>query len=287
MQIFHAAVLLAARGWAGRLCTTAPRRPQSPRDPTLPLIIDPFFYAVAIPAFLLTAISKGGFASGGGNLTVPLVALAIPAPQAAAIALPLLCAMDLSGLRAWWGRWSLREMRVLIPGGAIGIALGATAFGYMDDRAIKAMVGLVTLGFLARAAWQATRRKAPPSAEPSAARGGFWATVSGFTSTIAHAGGPPLAVYLYPLRLDRQTLAATTVVFFGVMNYVKLLPYWWLGQLSAANLLTALVLAPLAPLGVNLGIWLSKRISDKLFYRIIYTLLLASGLKLAWDGLFA
>ena len=79
------------------------------------LITDPWFYALAIPAVLLTGISKGGFASGAGNLLVPLMALTVPAPVAAGIALPLLCAMDISGVKAWWGKWDQREMRVLIP----------------------------------------------------------------------------------------------------------------------------------------------------------------------------
>ena len=109
--------------------------------------------------------------------------------------------------------------------------------------------------------------------------------MSGLTSTIAHAGGPPLAVYLYPLRLDRATLAATTVVFFAVLNYVKLVPYFFLGQLSATNILTSLLLLPLAPIGVRMGVWLAQRMSDLWFYRVIYVMLGVTGTKLVWDGL--
>jgi uncharacterized membrane protein YfcA len=109
--------------------------------------------------------------------------------------------------------------------------------------------------------------------------------MSGLTSTIAHAGGPPLAVYLYPLRLERAALAATTVVFFGVVNYVKLVPYFLLGQLSLTNVLTSLVLLPLVPIGVRMGIWLQGRMSDKVFYRIVYVMLAVSGTKLVYDGM--
>lgn len=252
----------------------------------MPIITEPLFWALAIPAFLLSGISKGGFASGAGNVAVPLMALVIPAPQAAGIALPVLCAMDISGLRAWWGRWSARELRAVLPGGLAGIALGTAVFGLMSDQAVKLMVGVIALVFLARSLWQARPgRTAPPPAEPSHARGGFWGMLSGLTSTIAHAGGPPLAVYLYPLRLDRATLAATTVVFFAVMNYVKIVPYFFLGQLSATNILTSLLLLPLAPIGVRLGIWLAARMSDRVFYRVIYAMLLVTGVKLVWDGL--
>ena len=252
----------------------------------MPLITDPLFWALAVPAVLLSGISKGGFASGAGNVAVPFMALFIPAPQAAGIALPVLCAMDIAGLRAWWGRWSRQELWAILPGGLLGIALGTAVFGLMSDQAVKLMVGAIALVFLARSLWQARPgRVAPPPAASSRLRGGIWGALSGLTSTIAHAGGPPLAVYLYPLRLDRATLAATTVVFFAIMNYVKLVPYFFLGQLSATNILTSLLLLPLAPIGVRLGIWLAARMSDAWFYRVIYVMLGLTGTKLVWDGL--
>jgi uncharacterized protein len=252
----------------------------------LAFITDPWFYALAIPAVLLTGISKGGFASGAGNLLVPLMALTVPAPVAAGIALPVLCAMDISGLRAWWGRWDKREMRILIPGALAGIVAGALAFGFMSDRAILGMVGVTTLAFLARTLWLSRHREPPPPAPHAPLKGGLCAAASGFTSTIAHAGSPPLAIYLYPRRLDRQVMAATTVVFFGIVNYAKIVPYWLLGNLSAGNLATSAVLLPLAPVGVYLGIWMQKHVSDAQFYRLLYGLLLVTGVKLTWDGVF-
>ncbi len=253
----------------------------------MPFLTDPWFYILAIPAVLITGISKGGFAGGAGNMMVPMMALAVPAPVAAGIALPLLCAMDVSGLRAWWGKWDKREMRVLVPGGLLGILLGGVTFTLFSDQVIKAMVGVTTLLFLARTVWLARHREPPPVAPHDAVKGGICAAAAGFTSTIAHAGSPPLAIYLYPRQLERQVMAATTVVFFGIVNYVKLIPYFLLGNLSAANLSTALVLLPLAPVGVYLGIWLQKHVSDALFYKLLYALLLVTGVKLTWDGIFA
>jgi uncharacterized membrane protein YfcA len=180
----------------------------------------------------------------------------------------------------------VQELRAILPGGLLGIALGTAVFGLMSDQAVKLMVGLIALVFLARSLWQARPgRTAPPPAGSSPRRGGFWGAMSGLTSTIAHAGGPPLAVYLYPLRLDRATLAATTVVFFAVLNYAKLVPYFFLGQLSATNLVTSLLLLPLAPVGIWMGVWLAKRMSDLWFYRVIYVMLGVTGTKLVWDGL--
>ena len=251
----------------------------------MPFILDPWFYLLAIPAVLITGISKGGFAGGAGNLLVPLMALSVPAPIAAGIALPLLCAMDVSGLKAWWGKWDKREMRVLSPGALVGILVGGLAFTLFTDHAIKAMVGLTTLAFLARTLWLRRHREPPAPAPHNPVKAVICAAASGFTSTIAHAGSPPLAIYMYPRQLNRQVMAATSVVFFGIVNYVKLIPYFLLGNLSASNLATSLVLLPLAPIGVYVGIWLQKRVPDALFYQLLYALLLVTGLKLSWDGI--
>jgi len=249
------------------------------------LITDPWFYALAIPGFLINGISKGGFASGAGNVAVPLMAAAVPAPQAVGIALPVLCVMDIAGLRAWWGQWSAREMRAILPAGLLGIVIGSLTFGFFSAKGISLTLGILTLAFLARSLWQRLRGLLPPPAAPNRLKAWICGTASGLTSTLAHTGGPPLAMYLYPLKLDRQTLAATTTVFFGVMNYAKLLPYWGLGLLDWTNLLTSLVLIPLAPVGVHLGIRLQKRISDRSFYNVVYVLLAITGTKLVWDGL--
>lgn len=249
-------------------------------------ITDPLFYLLAVPALLLTGISKGGFASGGGNLAVPAMSLLIAPPQAAGIVLPILCAMDVFGVWAYRRDWDRRTMAILVPGAVIGIGAGAIAFGELSDRAVKALIGAIAVAFVLHAALRArlTRAAETPAGE-APAKGLVCAALSGFTSTLAHAGGPPLAVYLLPRRLPRLRLNATTVVFFTLVNYVKLLPYALLGQLHGGNLATSAVLLPTAPAGVLVGIWLSRRISDRLFYRVVFTLLLLTGLKLLHDGL--
>ncbi|MGH7003587.1 MAG: sulfite exporter TauE/SafE family protein, partial [Alphaproteobacteria bacterium] len=117
------------------------------------------------------------------------------------------------------------------------------------------------------------------------AKGTFWGILSGYTSFIAHAGGPPLSVYLLPQRLDKTVFQATTVVFFAAVNYVKLVPYALLDMFPAANLATSLVLMPAAILGTLAGVWLHKRVSDRLFYLFCYTFVLITGAKLLHDGL--
>jgi hypothetical protein len=246
------------------------------------VITDPFFYAVAIPAVLIMGVSKGGFGSGLGIMATPLVALAVPTPQAAAIMLPILLVMDATGLAAYRGTFHRRNLGLLLAGGVAGIALGALTFRYFSEAMIRAVLGAMAIAFVAHRMHQGGT--GAPAVTPSRAKGLFWSTVSGLASTIAHAGGPPLSVYLLPQKLDKAVLVGTTVIFFAVINVVKLVPYFWLGLFEARNLSTSLVLAPLAPFGIWLGVWLMRRLSQDLFYRIAYAMLVIVGLKLLWDG---
>ena len=250
------------------------------------MIVDPIFYALAVPAILIVGISKGGFGGGLGLLAVPMMSLAVAPPIAAAIMLPILCAMDLVGLWVYRRSWDRPNMARLIPAALLGIAIGTATFRYLDVNAVRLLIGTVAVGFTLEHWTRVWRRKdlAQPR-RPSTTAVGFWGSVTGFTSFVAHAGGPPLSILLLPQRLDKTVFVGTTVMFFAVVNYIKLIPYAWLGQLNATNLGTSAILLPLAPMGVFLGIWLHHRIDEALFYRICYVLLFLTGVKLLYDGL--
>ncbi len=252
---------------------------------TLFMITDPVFYLVAIPAVLIFGIAKGGFGGGLGVVSVPLMALVISPVQAAAILLPILCLMDIFSLWAWRGKWSWTQLRFLIPAGLLGIAIGTALFGYMSVAVVKLILATIVITFTLNYGWQRLRKKKEKKHEANPVVGVLAATTSGFTSFVAHSGGPPLNMYLLSQNIDRSVFVATSVIFFTMANYVKLVPYAWLGQLDTSNLTISLVLAPLAPIGVGMGVWMHKNISEKLFYRVCYSFLFVVGLKLLYDGL--
>ncbi|MCP4598078.1 sulfite exporter TauE/SafE family protein [Neptuniibacter sp.] len=245
------------------------------------MLTDPIFYLAAIPAVLIVGISKGGFGGGLGFIAVPMIALSAPPIVAAAIMLPILCLMDLVGLLRFKGHVDKQNLLLLIPAAGIGIILGAFSFKYLNDAQIKLMIGTIALTFVA---YSVLKRQAE-ARQPSTIRGYFWGTIAGFTSFGVHAGGPPLNIYLLPLKLHKSTYAATTIVFFAAINYMKLIPYTWLGQFTQETLLAALVLAPLAPVGVYIGTILHHKISDLWFYRACYFFLVLTGSKLVYDAL--
>jgi uncharacterized membrane protein YfcA len=247
------------------------------------VIDDLYFYAVAVPAVLLLGVSKSGFGAGFGSLAVPLMALAVPVPQAAAILMPLLLVMDLLGLRAFRGHFDWPLLRFLLPFGLLGSVIGFLMFKLLDARAVAGIVGVLTLLFLAQRLVFLPR---PHSAPPPRWIGAILTTASGFTSFVAHAGGPPINAYAIPLRLSPLVFTATMTVFFFAVNLSKWVPYAWLGLLDTRNMSTSLVLLPLAPLGVWVGVRIAHRIDPVLFYRFIYAGMLLTGLKLVWDGFF-
>jgi uncharacterized protein len=247
----------------------------------LPIVADPFFYLVAIPAVLLLGLSKSGFGAGFGSLAVPLMALAIPVPDAAAMLMPVLLVMDLMGLAALRKYFDMQLIRFLVPFGLVGTVVGTLSFKLLDAHLVAGIVGVFTLLFLAQRVAFAPTADSPP---PPRWLGAILTITSGFTSFIAHAGGPPINAYVIPLRLSPLAFAATLSAFFFVVNLSKWIPYAWLGLLDTRNMATSLALLPFAPLGVFAGIRLAHRIKPLLFYRLVYAGMLLTGCKLVWDG---
>jgi len=245
------------------------------------LIDDPLFYATAIPAVLLYGIGKGGLGGAPGAIAVPMMTLAIDPVSAATILLPIICLMDLHVVKLFWGKYDARILKIILPASLLGVGVGAFLMGILPERTIRILVGLIAVGFCVQQ-WLGRRDE---NRQPAGARSGiFWGVVAGFTSTHIHAGGPPISVYLLTQNLDKIKLVGTLGIFFAVLNYVKLVPYAYLGLFDKSTLVTSLVLAPLAPIGVRVGYYLVHRLEPSVIFRTIYVLLFLSGLKLIFDG---
>lgn len=243
---------------------------------------DPWFWALGIFAVFLTGISKGGM-GGVGGVSTPLLSLVISPVSAAAIMLPVLCLLDIFGIRAYLWKWDKAVTRRIVAGGIFGCIGGYLTFSWLDDNWIRIMLGVIALGFLGFS--YLPRRSAPP--RPSNRAGWLWSALSGYATFITHAGGPPVIVYLLGMRLDKVAFIATSLVFFAAMNYAKILPYYWLGLLDPPTIATGLALLPVGVAGTYFGIWLQKRIDARIFYRVVHVLLFLTGTKLLYDGVTA
>lgn len=246
-----------------------------------PIISAPLFYALAIPAVILLGLSKGGF-SGMATGATPLLALYLPPLEAAALLLPIVICQDMISIHFYRREWSGGNLKVLLPGAGLGLALGWLFASYVSDDAIRILIGATALAFVIDV-WLRASRSGPK--QRTALGGLFWGAVSGFMSFASQGGGPPFQVYTLPQRLPKMTFVGTTTIFFAAVNVLKIGPYFLLGQFSAKNLSTSLVLLPIAVIANFTGIWIVKTVPTALFYRITYILLFILGLVLFWQGL--
>jgi uncharacterized membrane protein YfcA len=246
------------------------------------MITDPLFYAAAVPAVILLGLAKGGF-SGIGVLAVPLITLVVSPVQAASITLPILIVQDAVSVWVFRGAWDGRSLAILIPSSMVGIALGYGLAAHVSSAAVELAVGLISLVFGARQLWIIWRGVVRPH-KASDAAGVMWGATAGFTSQIAHAGAVPFQIYILPKRLARDVLIGTSAIFFAVTNWMKVPTYAALGQFTRGNMTTSLALFPLAVASTIVGAKLIRRVEPDRFYKLIYVLLILTGLKLTWDG---
>jgi uncharacterized membrane protein YfcA len=242
------------------------------------------FYAVAVPAVLLVGLSKGGFGGAMGFIGVPLMALVMSPVTAAAILLPILVLMDIVSLWTWRGVFDRQILATMLPGSIVGIAVGWVMAASVTPDMVRLIVGAVAVIFVLRWLYLKYRHGADHATKPHRAMGAFWGTVAGFTSFVAHVGGPPYQVYTLPLRMDPKVFTGTSVIFFAVTNAVKLIPYFALGQFDAANLKASAMLMPLAPLATLAGAWLVRRMRPEIFYPFTYATVAVVAVKLVWDS---
>jgi len=247
------------------------------------VLTDPLFYAVAIPAVVLMGLAKGGF-SGVGALSMPLLALAIPPVQAAAVLLPILILQDMVSVWAFRRDWDRKILAIMIPGAAVGILAGYLLAARVSASAVLAVLGAISIVFAVHRLWVSRAGAITAPANSPAPVGFAFGVAAGFTSQIAHAGGPPFQMWVLPKKLPPPVLIGTTAIFFATINWLKVPAYAALGQFTRENLTAALAMAPVAIASTFAGVWLVKRLQAERFYTFIYLLMIPVGLQLIWKG---
>lgn len=244
---------------------------------------DPWFYVFAIPAVILVGLAKGGF-SGIGALGMPLFVLAVPPVQAAAIMLPILIVQDAVSVWAFRKSWDGRILAIMLPGAVIGILLGWLLAARVSADAVVAAVGGIAVLFGLHRLWVERRGAVVAPANSPAAVGVLFGVATGFTSQVAHAGGPPFQMWVMPKRLPRDIFVGTSSIAFASINWLKVPAYVALGQFTPPNMLAALALLPVALLSTFAGVALVRRVPAERFYTLVYVLMVLVGAKLLWDA---
>ena len=242
--------------------------------------IDPYLILASLGA-LLIGMSKGGLPMVG-MMSVPLLSLVMSPVKAAVLLLPLFVISDVVGVWLYRRQYSAPNLKILIPAGVMGVFIGWLTASMISDQTIKFIIGLVGVGFCLQIWFRRGQSLEPQPANKF--KGYFWGIVAGFTSFISHAGGPPFQIYMLPQKLPKAEFAGTATILFAIINLSKILPYQNLSPYSQEDLMKAAVLVPIALLGTYLGAYLTRRINDVWFYKLVQTGLFLVSCKLIWDA---
>ena len=246
------------------------------------MAVDAFALAIAALGVGLIAFMRGAFGGGFAIVGIPLLSLAMDPIAAGALLAPLFVVIDVVALRYWKARhWSRADLRPLLPALVVGIGAGYLLMRVLDRGLVAIAIALITLAFAALFFASGGRVAARPRSIPNALLAG---ASSGLTTMIAHAGGPPLALYLLRRGLPKEVYAGTTSVFFTIANAIKLGPWLTLARPTSELWSLMLVCLPVVPVGVWIGWRLHHRLDQRQLYRICYGLLVLTALKLLWDG---
>ncbi len=241
-----------------------------------------FMLAAAVVVFIV-GLSKSGLATGLGSLAVPLLALFLPPMVAAAILLPLLSAIDVVVIWKYWDKIRKDLVLLCIPGGILGILIASFSIGAFDPAWVKLTVAVIALWFAGLYYLGSALPRLEVAMGIKSAM--FFATISGFSSFFAHAGGPPMRALFLHKKLDKSAYVGTFGAFFGVINGLKIVSYSLLGQFSPQTLTASLLLSPFVMLGIIAGLRLHTIINQTLFTRMAYAMLTLAGAKLLYDAL--
>ncbi|MBN1310536.1 MAG: sulfite exporter TauE/SafE family protein [Anaerolineae bacterium] len=231
------------------------------------------FYIMAGLVALLIGLGKGGVGGMLGVLTVPLLSLAMPTQQVVGLVLPILIVGDVFAISAHWRHWDTRLFLQLMPGGILGILAGTLVLAYIPPLALRRGLGILVLLFIIYRLFIEKRIAAQMAYQPRGWHGWLAGSFSGLTSTIAHAGGPPISVYLLLQKIEPRVFVATSALYFAILNLIKVPSYLAAGLFSSEWLLRSVWITPLLPLGVVLGRLLSIHIKREVFEYIVLSLL--------------
>lgn len=245
-------------------------------------MIEPIALFYLGAAIILLGIAKGGFGGVGAPVALPIMSLGVSTELALGALLPILLAMDVINIVAHRKSADRPTIIYALPGTLVGVLIGAAIIAYVSQNFIGGSIGALAIIF----ALLALSGREFSSAHWPKWIGSIFGGLSGLTSTLAHAGGPPIHIYLLSKNYEPSRFVATSAIYMASVNLIKLVPFIFIGALNLEALKLSLYLAPLAVIAAFLGIYIARILSKKQFKIIVNSLLILAGIKLLLDALF-
>jgi hypothetical protein len=237
------------------------------------------FYLMTALVALIIGLSKGGLGGMPGALATPLMALVMPADQAIGLLLPILMLADVFAVALHWRRWNGRLVWLLIPGAVVGVTIGTYFITNAPTRTLQIALGVIVLLFAVYKIFE-KRILGLFQYQPRDWHGMVAGTITGFSSALAHTGGPPVSVYLLMQDIPPGVFNATAAIFFLILNWIKVPYYWYAGLFNFQLLWQVAWILPLVPIGVWLGKQFSNKVNKETFDQVMVALLVIASILL-------
>jgi len=226
-----------------------------------------FYIAVAAIGFL-AGFAKGGLGGLTGSLVTPLMTLLVGPREALGLALPLLIVADPFAVAFNWRKWDYRLLILLLPGAIVGVTIGTYLITQTPTKMLQIIIAVIVIIFIAYKLAE-NRMRGGIKFEGKDWHSLIAGTVAGLSSSLAHIGGPPVSIYLLMRRVSSDVFLGTMVLFFLILNWIKV-PYYIAANLfDWALMLKIVVVLPTVPLGVWFGRWLISKVDQQTFEKII------------------
>ncbi len=237
------------------------------------------FYVMAAFVAFLVGLSKGGLGGTLGALSTPLLALVMPSGRVIGLVLPILMIADVFAVALHWRRWNMRLILLLLPGSLLGVTVGTFLITNSPTRTLRILLGVIVLIFVVYKLFE-PRIMRLTRYESRDWHGLLAGTVTGFSSSLAHIGGPPTSIYLLMQKVTPRVFIGTSALFFFILNWIKVPYYIYARQFDLPLMWQIAWLMPLVPAGVWAGRWLVDRLNRDTFEKVIVVLLAVVGVML-------
>lgn len=226
---------------------------------------------------LLIGVSKSAFAGTLGVFAVPLLMIKFSAVEAITLMLPLLIIADVMSVKSFWLKWDTSLLTLLIPGAIVGIISANLLIDYINPEYLRYFISVICIIFAIK---NIAFKKLKLNIINNRVGGYIMSAASGISSTLVHAGGPPLIIYFTAIGLPPTKFVATAAAFFAIINLIKLIGVISLGLLTIKTVFIALAFIPLALIGNWLGLKITQNLNKERFLTIMNYLLLILGIWL-------
>ena len=230
------------------------------------------FTAAVLVGFAKTAIG------GIGALATALFATVLPARQSSGALLPLLIAGDIVAVTAYRRHADWPTLWRLFPSVAAGVVLGAGFVAEADDTVMRRTIGVLLVALVALTLVQRKRRT--PLLVTGRGASAMFGLIAGFTTMVANAAGPVMAIYLLATGISMMGFLGTGAWFFFLVNLFKVPFSLALGLIDFGSVRLDVQLLPALLVGALVGRLVVSRLNQQVFEGLVLFFTAAASINL-------